>query len=332
MSGVGCTIMDSSVDTRQVILNEQLLYHKNQSLLESLLDCNLVFKIDDNISEREIANALIERVGINAVSNTVGVVNFATVNNVLQVLNQNKPADSDIGPLESLMFNLVTSSRGEYIDERTGLFNIGPIFYMTKLINPMGLVMTTPNHITRVTPNSLSARLLINGNVNDINHVSLRIPYNMTVNGELLFQPKRHNYLLYIIMAPYPECIANSYSNVNWSTSYYGMSRNRYNAGLQTYAISFAVHNANITPFGAASQAMMRCKAYTNFHDMFKTETAHREIAVSALGLIPATCNVPIVDANYNREGSQSLILDNFIFTPKEWEYYLMEYSAPDSA
>ena len=212
-----CTSMSSSVDTRQVILGEQLLYHKGQSLLESVFNCNLVFKIDDNISEREIANALMERSGTNAVSNNVGVVNFATINNVLQVLNQFKPAETDMGPLESLIFKLVTSSRQDCIDEKSGLFSKGPIFYMTKLITPLGLVMTNSDHIIKVIPKSLSVRLLINGNVNEVTMGSLRIPVHMTVNKELIFQPKRQDYILYAIMAPYPECTASAYSNVNFS-------------------------------------------------------------------------------------------------------------------
>jgi len=318
--------MESSVDTRQVILSEQLLYHEEHSLLESLLNCNLVFKLDDNISEREIANALIERSGTNSISNTVGVVTFAAINNILQLLNRARPQEREMGPLESLIFNLAISSRQDYINEETGLFNIGPIFYMTKLINPLGLVMTNPNHITRIAPKSLSARLLINGNVNELDQVSLRIPCHMTVNKELLFQPKRHNYLLYVIMAPYPECTANAYSNVNFSRSYYGSLYRGNNVTVQSYALTFAVHNITTTPFGAASETMMRCKSCTNFHDIYTTDTAHREIAVSALGLIPSTAYVPNIDSSH-RDGKQSIIIDNFIFTPKEWEYYSMEYS-----
>lgn len=318
--------MASSVDTRQVMLSEELLYHKSQTLLESLFNCNLVFKIDDNISEREISNALMERSGTNAISNHIGVVNFTTINNVLQALNQFQLDEMEMGPLESLIFKLITSSRLNCVDERSGLFVKGPISYMTKLINPLGLIMTNAEHIVKVVPRSLSVRLLINGNVNEILEGSLRIPSHMTVNKELLFQPKRQDHILYLIMAPYPECLENAYSNVSFSTSQYGSMDTENNLILQSYAISFAVHNVTTTPIGAASQTMMRCKAFTNFHDIFKMKNAHREIAVTPLGLIPSSSYVPNIYDNF-RDKTQTLILDNFIFTPKEWQYYVMEYN-----
>lgn len=318
--------MASSVDTRQVLLGEHLLYHKNQSLLQSLFNCNLVFKIDDNISEREIANAMMERCRSNAVSNNIAVVNFGTINNVLQNLNQSEPVDMEMGPLESLIFKLVTSSRLDCIDENSGLFLKGPISYMTKLINPLGLIITNPEHIRKVVPRSLSVRLLINGNMNEIPKASLRIPSHMTLNKELLFQPKRQDYILYLIMAPYPECIESAHSNVNFSTSHYGsMNTQKSKLIVQSYAITFAVHNVTTTSIGAASQTMTRCKALSNFHDIFKVKNVYREIAVTPLGIIPSSSYVPSIEENFT-DKTQTLILDNFIFTPREWEYYVMDY------
>ena len=316
-------------------LQDGIITLKKTTVLNCVSLCNLGFQLDSNLSQTELTTALLYQTQ-HYNGHTIEIVDYWTMEDVLQKLNQQDEMDIKLSPVGRILHNCLTANK-TYINIELNLLQNGPIKQLTQLLYPFCL-FNNNNNMSEMPLKPNSSLGLLNGCTKNIKDTYLRIPKDQALFIHRTRQLKRTITNVFLVIAPYRESTIDPLNKSVEKLSLHEQTitsipipipvdnddvDNEKYTYHQSYSASFVFTDENATSAWVLQNAITRCIYYTPAFSL--THKSYREIAIIKLGHIPANTPPPRV-IHHITTNSHYFLFDNFIFKPQNWNYQTFSY------